>query len=82
MINIKICEPPYLLKILNHLKNDLSDDYNFIIARTNNNLEIEQFKNCILKNKKNILILLSDEAGITPPFLDELKKISMEIFEF
>ena len=72
MINLRICEPPYFLKALDLIKNELDDSYHFIIARTNISQEIGDFKNCIKKDKKNILILLSDEAGIKPYFLDDL----------
>jgi len=72
MVDPNICEPPYFLEILKHIENDLNDDYHFIISRTNSTEEIEQFKSCIIQGKKNILILLSDEAGIKPYFLDEL----------
>lgn len=72
VVTPKIWEHPYILKIFEFLKDYLDDEYNFIIARTNNNYEIKKFEECIIENKKNILILLSDEAGITPPFLDRL----------
>lgn len=70
MVDPNVWEPPYLFKVLDNL--DLDDDYHFIIARTNTQQEVYQFKNCIKSNKKNILFLLSDERGIIPPFLDEL----------
>lgn len=63
MVEPDIWEPPYLIESLGNLKS-LSDDYHFIIARTNNLDELETFKKDILPNKKNILILLSDELGI------------------
>ena len=72
MVHPNICEPPYFLEIFRKFENELDDTYHFIISRTNNSVEIEQFKQCIKKDKKNILILLSDEAGIKPYFLDEL----------
>lgn len=71
MVQPNIWEPPYLLKILDNLT-ELNDDYHFIISRTNTRQEILQFQKCIDKNKKNILILLSDEAGIVPPFIGDL----------
>lgn len=73
MVAPKAFEPPYFLEIFNKMKNYLDDSYHLIIARTNTSDEITQFGNCIINGKKNILILLSDEAGIkNVPFLDEL----------
>ena len=72
MVDTKACEPPYLMKILENFKNELDDSYNFIISRMNVLSEVEQYRRCILKDKKNILIMLSDEAGIKPYFLNEL----------
>lgn len=73
MVSPKVCEPPYFLEIFNKLEPYLDDSYHFIITRTNNSEEIYQFKKCIISGKKNILILLSDEAGLRVPyFLDEL----------
>lgn len=63
MVEPDVWEPPYLIETLKYLS-DLSDDYHFIIARTNNPEELNQFKNSLIKGKKNILILLSDELGI------------------
>lgn len=63
MVEPDVWEPPYLLETFNYLS-DLSDDYHFIIARTNNSEELNQFKTYLLKDKKNILFLLSDELGI------------------
>ncbi len=65
-----VCEPPYLVKSLNYLK-ELSDDYHFIISRINNKDEINITESLIEIGKKNILILLSDEAGIIPPNIDK-----------
>ena len=75
MIKTTNCEHDYLTKIFNNLQ-DVSDDYHFIVARVNNLQEIEQFRTTIKDNKKNIMIMLSDEAGISPPFLDKLYKVS------
>jgi hypothetical protein len=72
MVSMNSCEIDYLMKILNVLKDRISDDYYFIVARTNNQNEISQFYNTLRDDKKNILILLSDEAGIIPPFLDKI----------
>lgn len=65
-------ELPYLLKTLEFLKKDLDNSYHFIIARTNNPTEIAQYKKTLKNDKKNILILLSDEAGIKPYFQEQL----------
>jgi hypothetical protein len=75
MISLDTCEMDYLMKIFNKLKDKISDDYYFIVARTNNKNEIEQFRTTIKDDKKNILILLSDEAGIIPPFLDKIHMV-------
>ena len=72
MVDSTVWEMPYLLKGLDMIKAELNDEYHFIFARTNVPQEIQQFKDCVKKDKKNILILLSDEAGIRPYFLDEL----------
>lgn len=72
VVSPKICEPPYLLKIFDILKNHFDDDYHFIIARVNTVEEIRIFKELILPEKRNILFLLSDEFGIIPPFLEDL----------
>jgi len=74
MISMDNCETDYLTKILNKLE-DVSDDYHFIVARTNNPQEIEQFRGTIRDGKKNVMLMLSDEAGIIPPFLDKLHKV-------
>lgn len=74
MVNRDSCEIDYLDKILDNLK-DISDDYHFIIARTNNPQETEQFRTTIKDGKKNVMIMLSDEAGIIPPFLNKLYKV-------
>jgi hypothetical protein len=63
IVDPDIWEPPYILESLRYLS-DLSDDYNFIIARTNNIDELNILKNNIITGKKNVLILLSDEVGI------------------
>lgn len=63
MVDPDIWEPPYLIETLRYL-DDLPDDYNFIISRTNNLEELEIFKKDIIPMKKNVLILLSDELGI------------------
>lgn len=63
-----VCEPPYLMKSLNYLL--LDDTYHFIISRLNNRDEIDATESLIENDKKNILIMLSDEAGIIPPNLN------------
>jgi hypothetical protein len=63
VVELDIWEVPYILESFKYLS-DLSDDYNFIIARTNNSHENQVFKNLLMPDKKNILILLSDELGI------------------
>jgi len=72
MVNPENWELPYLLKTLDFLKEDLDDNYHFIIARMNNPTEIAQYKATLKSDKKNILIMLSDEAGIKPYFQDQL----------
>lgn len=72
MVYPKVFETPYFLRALDLIKDKLDDTYHFIIARTNCKEEIQEFKNCIKDNYKNILILLSDEVGIIPPFLGDL----------
>ena len=72
MINLNICEPPYILKALESIRNEINDDYNFIISRIQNSNDKNQYEECILEGKINILIHLSDEAGIPPPHLDRL----------
>jgi hypothetical protein len=64
-----VCEPPYLTKALNNLL--LSDDYHFIISRLNTTYEINATEALLEDGKKNILIMLSDEAGIIPPNIDK-----------
>jgi len=71
MVDARVWEPPYFLRVLDNLRG-LNDDIHFIIARTNTPQEVDQFRGCIKHGKKNILILLSDEAGIHPPFIDKL----------
>lgn len=71
MVKPEVADAPYFLRVLEHLKNELDDNYHFIISRSNDEVEKQQLYNCIKKNKKNILILLSDEKGIIPPFIEE-----------
>jgi len=72
MIDPNTWESPYILKILDNFEKELSDEYNFIISRINTTKDFEQYIECIIKGKKNILVLLSDERGIRPPLLDQL----------
>lgn len=72
MINPNICEPPYLKKALSYIEHELSDDYHFIISRTNSPEETEQFRKCIIPGKKNIFLNMSDEFFVQPKFLDQL----------
>ena len=71
MVDPNVWEPPYLTKILSNMI-ELDDSYHFIISRTNTYDEIQQFKSCIIPGLKNILILLSDEQGIIPYFMEDL----------
>jgi len=75
MVKPEVADAPYFLKILDHIKNKLSNNYHFIIARSNNEEEKQQLYSSIKKNKKNILIFLSDEKGIIPPFLEEFEYV-------
>jgi hypothetical protein len=63
MVEPDVWEPPYLLESFKYLS-DLSNDYHFIIARTNNYDELNEFRKSLKTDKKNILFLLSDELGI------------------
>jgi len=72
MVHPEVADAPYFLEILSNLKDKLDDTFHFIISRLNTSEEIVQFHNCIKNDKKNILILLSDEKGIIPPFLEKL----------
>lgn len=72
MVGERECENVYINDFLEPLKNVLDDTYHFIIARTNNKEEILEFEKTIINGKKNILLLKSDEAGITPYFIDRL----------
>jgi hypothetical protein len=64
-VDPEVWEPPYLEKTLEYLS-DLGDEYNFIIGRANSNEDKQDIMSCIdsNKDKKNVLILLSDELGI------------------
>lgn len=64
------CENFYVKEILNNL--NLDDSFHIIVGRINNPHEIELLRQSLLKNKKNILIMKSDERGIIPPFIDDL----------
>lgn len=70
MVDLTECENDYLIEAFSHLQ--LDDEFHFIVARVNNQNEIMQFEKTIVSDKKNILIMKSDEAGIIPPFLDRL----------
>lgn len=69
MVHPDECENGYLNEIFSHI--DLNGEYNFIVGRSNTPKETLQLKDSILENKRNILILKSDERGITPPYLDD-----------
>jgi hypothetical protein len=64
------CENTYVEEIIKNL--DLDDSFHIIIGRINTQQETEQLKQCIIQNKKNILIMKSDEMGIIPPFINDL----------
>lgn len=70
MVDSTECENDYLIEAFSHLQ--LTDEFQFIVARVNNPNEIYQFEETIVSGKKNILVMKSDEAGIIPPFLDRL----------
>lgn len=58
VVHPRICEPPYLLKTLDFLKEKLDDSYHFIIARTNDYNEIQQFKSCLKPDKKKYINII------------------------
>ena len=70
MVDSFECENVYVEEILKNL--DLDDSFHIIIGRINTPQETEQLKQCIIQDKKNILIMKSDEMGIIPPFIDDL----------
>ena len=66
-----ITEKFYLEDMFDILKDKLDDSYVFIVGRSNDKQETQQLINEIEPGKKNILILLSDEAGIIPSYKDK-----------
>jgi hypothetical protein len=74
MVKPSECENKYLEEIFENIK-DYFPNYWFLIARTNNSTEISQLEETLRGKDKVILILKSDEAGITPPFLDKYEYV-------
>ena len=69
-VNKVVCEPPFFIKVFEMLEDKLDDTHHFIIGRINNPDEKKLTLSCIIPGKKNILIMLSDEAGIRPDIID------------
>jgi hypothetical protein len=74
MINDLECEVRYIKKIHSFLTKELDDDYNLIIARINNGKDYQMYKEIIPRDKRNILILVSDETG-TIPSMNSIEKV-------
>jgi hypothetical protein len=39
MVKPEVADAPYFLRVLDHLKNELDDNYHFIISRSNDEVE-------------------------------------------